>query len=183
MARNFQHLKKHTSDAAIDAEVRHRVAAANVAFVRVCKAKVWSSRALSRFTRLQLFQSIVISVLLYGTDMDPAQQALCCFVWLSHELPKAHLWHIFEGPHLKCSHPVSVSSMFHGLPTEEQEAWVVWSCLRYARLPKVRVLLFGQVKGSNPPGRPRKIWNDIVLSDFQQLNIKRRYRDAQNKSA
>ena len=36
-----------------------------------------------------------------------------------------------------------------------------------SRLPKV--MLFGQVKGSQPPGRPRKIWNDIVLSDFQQL--------------
>ena len=34
-----------------------------------------------------------------------------------------------------------------------------------------------------PPGRPRKIWNDIVLSDFQQLNIIRPYRHAQNKSA
>ena len=38
------------------------------------------------------------------------------------ELPKAQLWHIFDGPHLKCSHPVSVSRMFHGLPTEEREA-------------------------------------------------------------
>ena len=28
----------------------------------------------------------------------------------------------FEGPHLKCSHPVNVSNIFHGLPTEEQEA-------------------------------------------------------------
>ena len=28
-----------------------------------------------------------------------------------------------------------------------------------------------------------KIWNDIVLSDFQRLNIKRPYRDAQNKPA
>ena len=48
--------------------------------------------------------------------MDPAQQALCCFVCLFDELPTAHLWHIFEG----CSHPVNVSNMFHELPTEEQ---------------------------------------------------------------
>ena len=44
-------------------------------------------------------------------------------------------------------------------------------------------MLFGQVKGSTPPGRPRKIWNDSVLSDFQLLNITRPYRDAQNKPA
>ena len=53
--------------------------------------------------------------------MDPAQQVLC-FLCLFDELPKAHLWHIFEGPQLKCSHPVNMSNMFHGLPTEEQEA-------------------------------------------------------------
>ena len=51
-----------------------------------------------------------------------AQHALCCFVCLFEELPKTYLWHIFEEPHLKCSHAVSVSSMFHGLPIEEQEA-------------------------------------------------------------
>ena len=38
------------------------------------------------------------------------------------------------------------------------------------RLPKV--MLFGRVKGSNPP---RKIWNDLVLFDSQQLNIKHPY--------
>ena len=57
-----------TSDDTIDAEVAHRIAAANLAFVRLRKAKVWSSRALSRFTKLQFFQSIVISVLLYGAE-------------------------------------------------------------------------------------------------------------------
>ena len=44
-------------------------------------------------------------------------------------------------------------------------------------------MLFGQAKGSTPPGRPGKIWNDIVLSDLQQLNIKRPERDAENKPA
>ena len=64
------------------------------------------------------------------------------------------------------------------------------TCARYVcrmldtRLPRLsKVMLFGQVKGSNPPGRPRKIWNDIVLSDFQQLNIRCPYRDAQDKPA
>ena len=31
--------------------------------------------------------------------------------------------------------------------------------------------LFDQVKGSHPPGRPSKIWNDSTLSDCQGLNI------------
>ena len=71
-----------TSDATIDAEVRHRIAAADVAFVRLRKAIVWSSRALSRFTKLQRFQSIVISVLLYGAEtwtLNKHSAALCVF--------------------------------------------------------------------------------------------------------
>ena len=81
-----------------------------------------------------------------------------------------------------------MSNMFrglpHGLPTEESKRlrWYGHVCrMLDSRLPKL--MLFCQVTGSNPPGRPRKIWNDIVVSDFQQLNIKRPYRDAQNKSA
>ena len=77
-----------------------------------------------------------------GRDMDPAQQALCCFVCLSDELPTAHLWHIFEGPHLKCSHPVSVSNMFHGLPRSKRLSWYGHVCrMPDSGLPKV--MLFG----------------------------------------
>ena len=35
----------------------------------------------------------------------------------------------------------------------------------------------------DPWGRPRKIWNDIVLSDLQQMNINCLHHDAQNKPA
>ena len=47
----------------------------------------------------------------------------------------------------------------------------------------LKVMLPGQVKASNPPGRPGKIWNDINLSDFHKLNIRCPYKDAQNKPA
>ena len=96
----------------------------NHAFVCLCKAEVWSLRTLSCFTKLQLFQSIVISLtfLLYGAETRALLNKHCAALCIFYELPKAHLWHIFEEPHLKCSHPVNVSNMFHGLPTEEQEA-------------------------------------------------------------
>ena len=50
-----------------------------------------------------------------------------------------------------------------------------------SRVPKV--MLFGQIKGSNPPDQPSKICNDIVLSDFHQLNIRRPYCDAHDQPA
>ena len=47
------------------------------------------------------------------------------------------------------------------------------------RLPKK--LLFGQVKGLRPPGRPRSSFNDVALQDCQARWISRPYRDAQDR--
>ena len=44
-------------------------------------------------------------------------------------------------------------------------------------------MLFGQVKGPGHIGKPRKMWNDVVLSDIHHLSISRPYQVAQNKSA
>ncbi len=47
------------------------------------------------------------------------------------------------------------------------------------RLPKK--LLFGQIKGLRPPGRPRSSFNDVALHDCQTCWISRPYRDAQDR--
>ena len=62
----FQYLGNiFTSDGILDAEITHRVAAANNAFQQLRQANVWSSRALTLSVKMQLFQRIVMSVLLY----------------------------------------------------------------------------------------------------------------------
>ena len=57
-----------TSDCIIDSEIANRIASASAAFAHLRKVKVWSSKALSLTTKLQLFQAIVMSVLLYGAE-------------------------------------------------------------------------------------------------------------------
>ena len=47
------------------------------------------------------------------------------------------------------------------------------------RLPKK--LLFGQVKGLRPPGRPRSGFDDVVLHDCQTRGISKPYKDAQDR--
>ena len=44
-------------------------------------------------------------------------------------------------------------------------------------------MMFGQVEGPICVSWPRKIWNDIVLSDFQYLTITCACCDAQNNPA
>ena len=46
-----------------------------------------------------------------------------------------------------------------------------------------KCILFGQVKGQSHVGKPRSIWNNVVLSDIHHLSISRPYQVAQNKSA
>ena len=47
------------------------------------------------------------------------------------------------------------------------------------RLPKK--LLFGQVKGIGPSGRPRLSYNDVASSDCHECRISTPYKDAQNR--
>ena len=56
-------------DNTLDAEINHRLASAKVAFLRLQKAKRWSSRPLSLPTKLQFLHSIVMSVLLYDGQL------------------------------------------------------------------------------------------------------------------
>ena len=48
-----------------------------------------------------------------------------------------------------------------------------------SRLPKM--LLHGQVARQNCRGKPRTVWNDVVLSDIHKLKLNHYIRDAQNK--
>ena len=43
--------------------------------------------------------------------------------------------------------------------------------------------IYGQVAISNCHGKPRTVWNDIVLSDVQLPNLNHHVDDAQNKPA
>ena len=60
--------------------------------------------------------------------------------------------------------------------------WLGHVCrMRGTRL--LKKVLYGQVKGRGVVGRSRKIWNDVLLSDTQSLNITRPHSDVQSESA
>ena len=56
------------SDCTLDAEITHRGTAANSAFQQLRRVNIWSSRALTLFVKMQFFQCIVMSVLLYSGE-------------------------------------------------------------------------------------------------------------------
>ena len=148
------------------------------------QAKVWSSKALSLSTKMQFFQSIVMSVLLYGgetwTMLDKHLGPLSTFQ-MNCLRRICGIWRIAHVPN------VEILARYHTFSVEshlksKRLRWFRHVCRRPdTRLPKK--VLCGQVKDRGVVGRPRKIWNDVLLSDTQSLNITRPHSDAQNKSA
>ena len=173
-----------TSDGTLDAEIAHRIASASSAFARLRRAKVWSSKALSLSTKVQFFQSIVMSVLLYGgetwTVLDRHLGPLSVFQMncLRHICGISRLAHVPNVEILSKCKTFSVESQLRS----KRLRWYGHVCrMSDTRLPKK--VLHGQVQGRGAVGRPRKIWNDVLLFDTHSLNIRRPYTDAQNRSA
>jgi len=97
----------------------------------------------------------------------------------SHALFKADLWHLIVRSHYKpCRLEDGVNlSLFRS----KRLRWFGHTCrVSDSRLPKV--LMHGQ-SGQSCLGRPRTVWNNVVLSDIHKLKLKRYTRDALNKPA
>ena len=171
-----------TSDGMLVTEIAHRVASASSAFARLHQAKIWSSKALSLSTKLQFLQTIVMTVLLYSGE-----------TW---SLLDEHL-HQLSVFHMRCLRRIcGISLLDHStnsvilkrcktFPVESQLRskrlrWFGHICrMANNRLPKL--IMHGQLVGQNCRGRPRTIWNDVVLFDIHKLKLNRYTRDALNK--
>ena len=171
-----------SADCALDAEITHRVTAANSAFQQLRRINIWSSRALTLFVKMQVFQCVVMSVLLYSGE-----------TWA---VVKQHirLLAVFQMNCLRCSCGISLRDhvpnvdILNKCNTMSVESQLQGKKLRWLghvfRMPKDRLpkkLLFGQVKGLRPLGRPRSTFNDVALQDCQARGISRPYRDAQDR--
>ena len=142
-----------TSDCTLDAEITHRVVAANSAFQQLRRANIWSSRALTLPVKMQFFQCIIMSVLLYAGETWPIVQ--------KHISPLA----VFR---MNCLRRICGISLQDHVPnvdiltrcnTFSEESQLQSKRLRWLghmfRMPDDRLpkkLLFGQ--GPPPPGLP-----------------------------
>jgi len=138
--------------------------------------------ALTLSVKMQFFQCIVMSVLLYSGEtwavvkqhISPLAvfQMNClrriCDISLRDHVPNVVI--------LNRCNTLSVESQLQG----KRLRWLG----HVFRMPNDRLpkkLLFGEVKGLRPPGRPRSSFNDVALRDCQNCRISRPYRDAQDR--
>ena len=157
------------------------VTAANSAFQQLRRAIIWSSRALTLSVKTQFFQCIVMSMLLYSEEswtvvghISPLAvlQMNClqriCGISLRDHVPNVDT--------LNRCNPLSVESQLQG----RRLRWLghVFS-MPNNMLPEK--LLFDEVMGLCPAGRPRSNFNDVASRDCQNCQIGRPHTDAQGR--
>ena len=141
-----------TSDCTLNAEITHRVAAANSAFEQL---SIRTSRALTVSAKMQFFQCIVMSVLLYiGETWAVVKQhisplAVFQMNCLRHSCGISQRDHVPNVDILNRCNTLSAGSQLQG----KRLRWLG----HIYKMPNGTMpekLLFGRVKGPRPPGRP-----------------------------
>ena len=179
----FQYLGSiFSADNSIDRELSNRITKAGYAWHSLKVAKVWSSSKLSLYTKLQFFTCIVLSILLYG-----------CETWTIIDRHVSRL-RVFQ---LKCLRGICGISLLSHITNEAVlkrcdmvyvDKEIQYRRLRWLghvgrmaddRLPKR--LLFSQVSGQRPVGRPRLMWNDLARADLISVRENRWYRKCQSR--
>ena len=144
---------------------------------------IWSSRALTLSVKMQFFQCIVVSVLLCpGETRAVVKQHISPLaVFQMNRLRRicgiSLRDHVLDLDILNRCNTLSVESQLQG----KRFRWLG----HVFRMPNNRPpkkLLFVEVKGLRPLGRPRSSFNNVALCDCQNCCIGRPYyRDAQDR--
>jgi len=156
----------HTTDGP-DADVSRRVGLARGIFQNL--NKVWGSKEISKATKIQVYESLVLSVLLYNSE-----------TWTLKEAQKNRL-RVLEMTFLR---KIEGVTRMDRIRNEEIYARLNYNRdinqrikqrrLRYfghicrmknERYPKI--LLYGYVHGQRSRGRPKKRWLDVIKQDCE----------------
>lgn len=165
------------------AEINHRLDIGKVAFLRLQKAKVQCSRALTSPTKLHFLQSIVMSVLLRGVEAwtllskhltPPSVLHIDC---LGRMLGICVKNHVTDTDILSQCQMLSVQSQLRS----KRLRWYRHVC----RQAGDNCVMVAQVNGPGHVGKPihvgkpRNIWTNVALSDIHHVPVSRPYQVAQ----
>ena len=153
-----------------------RIANASKAFAALRPA-VFNDRNLNVDTKRQVYQACVLSVLLYGSE---------CWSLLSRHVNRLNAFH-----HRCVRNILGVTrqQQWEQYITSEQtrEQWgdletaalkvmgcrLEWlgPCCSDGRTSNPKMVLFGWLPQTRPPGGPKKIWRDMIRQDLKDLEI------------
>ena len=159
-------------DATIDEDVTQRIAKASQAFGRL-RHRLWSNHGVKLQTKINVYQAVVISTLLYGAE-----------AWTHY---RRHIKKLDQF-HMRCLRAISNVKWQDRIPNTEVlercrihgiEAMVKRAQLRWAghvrrmadsRLPKA--IFYGQIAlGERSRGRPLKRYKDCLKATLKECSI------------
>jgi hypothetical protein len=166
----------------LDAEISYRISRAAAAFAEL-RGVLWRDRRISLKTKVKVFKSAVLSILLYGgetwaitkTQLDRLEvfqnqclRVLCRVSRVEHVKTK---WLLD-----RCRLP-SIAEQLR----ERRLSWLGHlGRMGDSRIP--RCLLFGKVQGTRSVGAPPKSWASLVVKDLEVRNITKWYKVCQNRA-
>jgi hypothetical protein len=168
-----------TSDNTLDAEISHRMCRAGATFAALRKT-VWHDRHISLTTKMKIFDSLVVSALLYGAESWVLTQA------------QNHKLEVFYNNCLRAlcgvsmfDH-VSVQSLLvrcrcRSVAVNLRELRLRWlghvGRMDDDRIPKC--MLFGATVGKRSVGRPKATWDDQLVLDLTEIGIQKWFKQCQ----
>ena len=156
-------------------DIKTRVRKAGAAFQRL--NNIWTSKNISKQTKMQLYQSLILSILLYGaetwTTKKDDENRLNVFEMscLRRILGVSRLDKI-RNSHIKQSLNLN-TTVTDRVSTKRLKYFGHVSRLPPHRNPKIA--LEGQVQGIRPRGRPPKKWLDCLAKDCEERSIQSLY--------
>jgi hypothetical protein len=171
-----------TSDNSMDAEIAFRVSRAAAAFSEL-RAVLWSDRHISLDTKVKVFQSVVLSALLYGGEtwaitlgqlnklevfQSNCLRVLCGVSRVEHISNK-----VLRD---RCKLPEVAEQL-----RERRLSWLGHlGRMDDSRIPKC--MLFGKAEGKRSRGGARATWAKLVLEDLSIRKIQKWYKQCQDRA-
>jgi len=183
VVKKFEYLgSMFTHDNNLDTEISHRISRAAMAFASL-RGTLWGDRRISLHTKVRIFNAVVMSSLLYGSESWAAldshvrrlevfqMQCLRMICGISRRLHMSN-----EVILVKCDQPLVAAKL-----TEHRLRWLGHvGRMGDERVPK-RVL-FGKIMGGKRSrGRPRVSWADVVTKDLQTRKIGKWFKLCQDR--
>jgi len=160
-----------TCDTSSESDIKRRIGLATGASASL--NTVWASKDISQETKLRVYRTLVLSILLYNSE-----------TWTLKESDKSRLL-VFEMSVFRRILGISRRDRWKnedirtilGISTNVVDeiqrrrlTYLGHVCrMKAERLPHIS--LFGRVHGSRPVGRPKKRWMDGIRSDCKELGL------------
>lgn len=170
---SFKYLGSYISNnGSLDKEIENRISAASSAFGRLYY-RVWKPHHLSLKTKLSIYETTVLSTLLYSSE---------CWTTLKHHLRK------LNGFHIRCLKSILKITWRDYVPNEEvlrkSEMMAIEDIIRQRRLrwaghlsrmPEDRIahrIAFAELReGHRGRHKPKQRWTDTLKADLKALHI------------